>query len=263
MNKRYVYHCAAVLYRRAEFSKKGLAIFIRPILTGSLLFLAGCASSAGPIGGAAVRPVESAALPAPSPTDYAEATRPYYVGPNDRLSIDVFGVPELARKVQVDAAGRLSLPLVGSVEAAGKTPGELAQDVEGRLRPFIKNPQVTINLDESSAHLVTVDGQVMTPGMFPVAGRLTLIRAVAVAGGTSEFAKLEDVIVFRKVGGQSYAALYNLKAIRRGNYEDPDIYPNDVIIVGDSPQRRLFRDLIQVAPLLTTPLVLLLQNNGN
>lgn len=236
---------------------------MRSILAVLLFCLAGCASSAGPIGGAAVRPVEASALPAPSPADYTEATRPYYVGPNDRLSIDVFGVPELARKVQVDAAGRLSFPLIGSLEASGKTPGELAQDIEGRLRTFVKNPQVTINLDESSAQLVTVDGQVTKPGMFPVAGRLTLIRAVAVAGGTSEFAKLEDVVVFRKVGGQSYAALYNLKAIRRGTYEDPDIYPNDVIVVGDSPQRRMFRDLLQVAPLLTTPLVLLLQNNGN
>lgn len=236
---------------------------MRPVVAAMLLGLAGCASSAAPIGGASVRSVNATALPVPTPADYTSAIRPYYVAPADRLSIDVFGVPDLARKVQVDAAGRLAFPLIGSLEAAGKTPGDLAQEIEGRLRTFVKNPQVTINVDESSTQLVTVDGQVTKPGMFPVTGRLTLIRAVAVAGGTSEFAKLEDVVVFRKVAGQSYAALYNLKAIRRGTYEDPDIYPNDVIIVGDSPQRRLFRDLLQVAPLLTTPLVLLLQNNSN
>ena len=86
------------------------------------------------------------------------------------------------------------------------------------------------------------------------------MRAVAVAGGTKDYADLQDVVVFREVGGQKYAALYNLEAIRRGNYADPEIYANDVIIVGDDNAKRVFRDLLQNAPLLTTPLIVLLQN---
>jgi polysaccharide biosynthesis/export protein len=88
-------------------------------------------------------------------------------------------------------------------------------------------------------------------------GKMTLQRAVARAGGTTEFAKLDDVVVFRTVEGKQYAGLYNLQAIRRGNYADPEIFANDVIIVGDSPARRRFRDFLQAAPLLTSPLVLL------
>lgn len=224
--------------------------------------LAACASGPGPIGLASTVEAVDGQMPAPNAVDYTRTARSYYIGPSDRLSIDVFGVPELEREIQVDSAGRLSYPLIGVIETAGLTPEQLAREIEARLRSnFVKNPQVTVNLKETTNQLVTVDGQVGKPGMYPVTGRMTLERAVAVAGGASEFAKLSDVIIQREVGGKSYIGLYNLAAIRRGNYADPDVYPNDLIIVGESKQRRLFRDLLQVLPLATTPLVLLLQNN--
>jgi polysaccharide export outer membrane protein len=83
---------------------------------------------------------------------------------------------------------------------------------------------------------------------------------VATAKGADEYAKIEDVVVFRTVSGRRMAALYNLGAIRRGVYDDPRIYPNDLIVVGESQSRRMFKDILQVAPLLAGPLVLLLQN---
>ena len=89
------------------------------------------------------------------------------------------------------------------------------------------------------------------------------MRAVATARGIDEFAKLDDVVVLRTVNGQRYAGLYNLAAIRRGNYVDPDIFANDTVIVGESKQRRMFRDFLQLVPLLTTPLIIALQGNGN
>jgi polysaccharide biosynthesis/export protein len=87
------------------------------------------------------------------------------------------------------------------------------------------------------------------------------MRAVAVAKGTAEFAKLDDVVIFRTVNGQKMAALYNLKAIRRGVYNDPEVFANDVVVVGDSQARRLFKDALQIAPTLLTPLVYILDNN--
>jgi polysaccharide biosynthesis/export protein len=67
-------------------------------------------------------------------------------------------------------------------------------------------------------------------------------------------------VIFRTVEGKQLAALYNLKAIRRGNYDDPEVFANDVVVVGDSSARRLFRDILQVVPLLTTPIIVALQN---
>lgn len=237
-------------------------------VTIASLVLAGCAY--GPSGGAlgetgAVRVVPGIELPAPNRADTVGSKRPYLIGPFDRLVIDVFGIEELnKREVTTDAAGRLSFPLAGVIDAAGLTPGELEQEIARRLRgEYVRDPQVTVNLKETTSQVVTVDGQVKMPGVYPVLGSMTLMRTVATARGLEEFAKLDDVVVLRTVDGQPMAALYNLAAIRRGNYPDPAIYPNDVVVVGDSKARRLFRDLIQLAPLLSTPIVVALQSRGS
>lgn len=203
-------------------------------------------------------------MPAPDRADVVAADRPYLIGPYDKLIIDVFGIEELSKKeVQTDASGRISFPLAGVIEAAGKTPAEVERELVTRLKgAYVRDPQVTVNLKETVSQVVTVDGEVKEPGLYPVIGRMTLMRAVATAKGTAELAKLDDVVIFRTVKGQPYAALYNLGAIRRGAYTDPDIFANDVVVVGDSKARRLFRDLLQVAPLLTTPLVIALQSRS-
>tara|TARA_R110002033_G_scaffold58885_6_gene108626 strand:- start:978 stop:1694 length:717 start_codon:yes stop_codon:yes gene_type:complete len=199
-------------------------------------------------------------LPEPTRVDLLSSNRPYLIGPFDKLKIDVFGIDELSKEVQIDASGRLSFPLIGVVEASGITPGELADEIERRLQgQYVRKPEVTVNLQETVSQVITVDGQVDKPGLYPVVGRMTLMRAVATAGGTSEFAKLNDVVIFRNVDGQQLAGLYNLKAIRRGNYKDPEVFANDVIVVGDSQARRLFKDLLQTTPLITTPLIILTQ----
>lgn len=200
-------------------------------------------------------------LPEPQRADLFSFERPYLIGPFDKLKIDVFGIDALSNKeVQVDAGGRLSFPLAGTVEAAGKTPTELADQLQQRLRGrYIRDPQVTVNLQETVSQVITVDGQVRDPGLYPVVGRMTLMRAVATAKGTSEDARLDDVVIFRTVRGQRMAALFNLSAIRRGAYEDPEVYANDVVVVGESSSRRFFRQFLSTASLLTTPLVILLQ----
>lgn len=226
--------------------------------------LAGCAGNPrfGPEvrNGAAssgVNAITAGALPEPDRSDLLGQSRPYLVGPFDKLVIDVFGIDELSRKeVQTDAGGRISFPLAGVIEAAGKTPAELEQVIEEKLRGrFVRNPQVTVNLKETVSQVITVDGEVKEPGLYPVIGRMTLMRAVATAKGATEFARLHDVVIFRTVNGQKMAGLYNLKAIRRGVYDDPEVFANDVVVVGDSSARRLFKDVIQVVPAIATPLV--------
>ena len=199
-------------------------------------------------------------LPAPSGADLVAAATPSRIGPFDQLAIIVVGAPDLSGTFQVDAAGGLSMPLIGNVSAVGSTPAELSADIATRLRgAYVRNPQVSVNLEETTSQVFTVDGQVTQPGSYPVVGNMSLMRAVATAKGASEFARLQDVVVFRTVDRKPMAALYNLAAIRRGLYPDPKIYANDVIIVGDSKARRLFQQFLQIAPLLTTPLVIALQ----
>jgi polysaccharide biosynthesis/export protein len=229
------------------------------------LMLAACAGSGGKFvgGDPSIKLVASAELPPPERSDVIGENRPYLIGAFDKLTIDVFGIEELSKKeVQTDASGRISFPLAGIVEAAGRTPAELEQILRDRLRSnFVRNPQVTVNLKETVSQVITVDGEVKEPGLYPVVGRMTLMRAVATAKGTSEFAKLDNVVVFRTVKGQNMAALYNLKAIRRGNYADPEVFANDVVVVSDSQARRIFKDALQILPTLTYVVVALLNNN--
>lgn len=202
----------------------------------------------------------TATLPAPDRSDLTAPDRPALIGPLDTIEVDVFGVPELSRELQVDASGRISMPLIGTVDARGKTAAELARAIEDVLRGrYVRNPEVTVNIRSSVSQVVTMEGQVVEPGLYPVTNQMTLLRAVASAKGLSEFAREDEVVILRTVDGRRMAGLYNIEAIRRGFYDDPAIYANDVVVVGDSPARRLFRDVIAVSPLIASPLVAILR----
>lgn len=239
----------------------------RNLVIGALVVLAasGCAKDAAPVASVPGSPVTLLpSLPQPQAGDVIRSTRLAFVGPFTELRIEVFGVEEMQRDIMTDGEGNFAFPLIGTVAAAGKTPEIIAQEIRAKLgERYVRNPQVTVNFKSPSNALalqsmsVTVDGQVNRAGAYPVVGRVTLMRAVALAGGVTEFAKLEDVVVFRGVGNKQYVGIYNLEGIRRGNYADPEIFPNDVVIVGDSPQRRMYKDLLGTIPAFLSPIILL------
>ena len=203
---------------------------------------------------------DSRTLPPPNRQDLTAADRPALIGPLDTIQVDVFNVPDLSREMQVDASGRIAMPLAGTIDARGRTAAELGKEIEAALRGrYVRNPEVTVNIKSSVSQVVTIDGQVVEPGLYPVTNQMTLLRAIASAKGLSEFARQEDVVILRTVNGRKMAGLYNIAQIRRGAYDDPSIYANDVIVVGDSPQRRLFRDFVSLAPLLAAPLIAVVQ----
>ncbi|MBI0477174.1 polysaccharide export protein [Sphingomonas sp. MA1305] len=224
----------------------------------TLLVIGGCAREKFE-GRPGLQMVENSTLPAPTRADLVQLQRPYVIGPADRVAIDVYGVPELSRTVQVDTNGRISLPLAGDIEAAGNTPAQLAGLIAASLRQrYVRDPQVTVNVDTVN-QMVTIDGQVAKPGLYPISGQMTLMRVVATAEGATQYADLNYIVVYRQVNGTQYAALYDLRAIRDGIYPDPQIYPNDVVYVGESRGRRLFSDIIASSALLSAPLIAILR----
>lgn len=203
---------------------------------------------------------DSSVLPPPTRADLVVADRPSLIGPLDTIQVSVFGVPELNLEMQVDASGRIAMPLAGTIDASGRTAGELADAIGSALRVHhVRNPDVTVNIKSSVSQVVTIDGQVVEPGLYPVTNQMTLLRAIASAKGMSEFARQDDVVILRTVATKKMAGLYNVAQIRRGAYDDPLIFANDIIIVGDSPQRRLFRDFVSLSPLLAAPLIAIFQ----
>lgn len=203
---------------------------------------------------------ESSVLPPPDRSDLTAADRPALIGPLDTIQVDVFNVPDLSREMQVDASGRIAMPLAGTIDARGRTAEELASAIDKALRErYVRNPEVTVNIKSSVSQVVTIDGQVVEPGLYPVTNQMTLMRVIASAKGLSEFARQDDVVILRTVGNQRMAGLYNVAQIRRGAYDDPPVFANDVIYVGDSPQRRMFRDFVSLSPVLAAPLIAILQ----
>lgn len=223
--------------------------------------LSACASGSGKIGGAqGLSVVDSAVLPTPEKTDFLGAGFPSVLGPSDLLQISVAGVDFLTnQQMRVDASGQISLPLAGPVTVSGLSPREVEMVLRERLiaKGQMVDPQVSVNVNEVVSQAITVEGQVRAPGIYPVTRRLTLLQAIALAKGTTAESDLDDVVIFRTVGEDRYAALYDLEQIRRGAYADPVIYPNDIIMVGDERGRRLFATIIDGLQALTTPLVLI------
>jgi polysaccharide export outer membrane protein len=173
----------------------------------------------------------------------------------DKLEIKVFQVEDLSGEFQVNPAGNILFPLVGTIAAAGKTAPELAQFIASELSTkYLRSPSVQVNIMEAEAtqRTITVDGSVKEPGVFPVKGPTSLMRAIAQARGVTEDANARRVIVFRSVNGQKMAGAFDLAAIRKAEAEDPLIYADDVIIVDGSRARALFRDLLSTLPIIGT-----------
>jgi polysaccharide biosynthesis/export protein len=210
--------------------------------------LAACASGGPPPNlptGSAAYSVIPAATPSTVSADYR-------IGPLDEIDITVFQEPDLsAKKLQVDAAGNIAVPLIGTVAASGKTSQELAKVLEKRYdEKYLKNSQVTVAVASSVSQKVVVQGQVTEPGVYEIKGPTTLLEAVSMAKGETRIAKLDEVVVFRTVGGQRMGAVFDLKSIRRGEAQDPELVGNDVVVVGYSGAKSMWRDILSATPLL-------------
>ncbi|MEL7111016.1 MAG: polysaccharide biosynthesis/export family protein, partial [Pseudomonadota bacterium] len=195
-------------------------------------------------------PVSSEPLPIPDATSSITKSD-LRIGPMDSLQIDVFGVSSLQGTYQVDFRGNLKLPLIDEVRGLGLTASELSymlEEVYGEK--YLQDPDVNVTIVESVGRNVTVDGSINSPGIYPIEGRLTLLQAVAQAGGPSKGANTRKVAVFRQVNGERFAAAFNLDAIREGNADDPEIYGNDIIVVDGSNVSESYGELLRSLPLI-------------
>jgi len=189
----------------------------------------------------------------PDPTKLAPPNQQasYRVGPMDVLDVTVFQVADLTRTVQVDAAGQITLPLVGTMNAAGMTVAELQTDIAVRLKEkYLQSPEVTIYVKEFASQKVTIDGSITQPGVYPISGRTTLLQVLAMAKGPDRLANESRVVVFRMINSQRMGAVFDLKAIRAGTADDPEVYGNDVVVVERSGMKSLFRDASGALPIL-------------
>jgi polysaccharide export outer membrane protein len=175
----------------------------------------------------------------------------YRIGPLDALDVTVFQEPELSTKaIQVDASGRIALPLVGSVNAQGKTAAELSGELERLFgQKYLRDPQVTVTVASSVSQKVSIQGEVTEPGVYQITGPTTLLDVISMAKGETELATLQQVVVFRNINNQRMGAVFDIASIRRGEAADPVIQGNDLVVVGYSAARQFWKNVLSTAPL--------------
>lgn len=180
----------------------------------------------------------------------------YMIGPLDVLDVSVFKVPDLQKTVQVAEDGTINYPLVGDIHAAGKTAKEVEQELTHKLgAKYIRDPQVTVLIKEYNSQRVTIEGSIKTSGAYGLKGATSLMQVLAMAGGIDDSIASGDVVIFRTIDGTRSAARFDADAIRKGNAEDPELQPGDVIVVDTSATKLALSNILKVLPLATTAAV--------
>ncbi len=157
----------------------------------------------------------------------------YTFGAGDILEVSVFGEPELSKSVFVRIDGKISLPLIGDVQAADNTAENLAQTISGRLVKFISDPNVTVILTQSNSKAYYILGQILTPGQYLITQQISVLQAIAKAGGLLEWAKKSKIMIIGRPGTAQTIKYFNYDDFLGGNNIDQNITinPGDTIVI--------------------------------
>ncbi len=157
----------------------------------------------------------------------------YVIGRGDQLQIMVWKEQDLSQNMAVRIDGRISMPLIGDVEAAGKTIAVLTRDLEKRFSEVVTDPSVSVMLIQSKSWRYYIVGKINQPGEFPIDFPITVLQAIAKSGGFAEWAKTEDITILRQMDGREKIIKFNYDALTKGNdlAQNINIKPGDTIII--------------------------------
>jgi polysaccharide export outer membrane protein len=158
----------------------------------------------------------------------------YVIGNDDVLAINVWKEPDISRSIPVRSDGKISLPLVGEVQAAGQTPLKLEKDIAGKLQSYISDPEVSVMVQQSNSQKFNILGQVVRPGSYAIANSPTVLDAIALAGGFRDFAKQKSIYILRQTAdGQEARLPFNYKDVIKGKNvaQNVKLQPRDTIVV--------------------------------
>ena len=214
-----------------NLAKNGLCAAFTGALLSSVLWAQAGSATAGQTSAA------SSANPAPSAEAAATPKahdNSFVIGNDDVLAINVWKEPDISRSIPVRSDGKISLPLVGEVQAAGETPLKLEQEIAARLKNFIEEPEVTVIVQQINSQKFNILGYVNKPGSYVLTNSATVLDAIALAGGFRDFAKQKSIYVLRQnPDGTQKRIPFNYKDVVKG--KDPaqniKLQPRDTIVV--------------------------------
>jgi polysaccharide export outer membrane protein len=204
--------------------RKHCVLFWGGLLAASSLFGQNPPNSAP---GSPSAAVPKAAEETAKPTDQTE----YKIGPQDVLQIDVWKEPEITRTIPVRPDGKISLPLLNDVQAAGLTAMQLAGKIREGLTKYLTNPQVTVTVTQINSRRIFVTGEVAHSGALPLLPGMTVLQALSSSGGFTQFAREKGIYILRTENGKQVKLPYNYKDVLKGRQEDVVLQPGDVIVV--------------------------------
>jgi polysaccharide biosynthesis/export protein len=176
---------------------------------------------------------DAKAQPAPSPSAAGAEDPTYKIGAQDVIRIDVWREDQLTRTVPVRPDGKITLPLLNDVQAAGLTPMELAGKIREELKKFVTNPQVTVSVTEINSRRIYVSGEVNKSGAYQLLPHMTALQALSGSGGFTAFARIKNIYVLRNENGKSVKIPFNYKEAIKGKNPEQNIelQPGDVVVV--------------------------------
>jgi polysaccharide export outer membrane protein len=193
-----------------------------------------CALAVSVTGQEAAKPQPAAAAPQKADASAAgEASPTYKIGPQDMLRIDVWKEPDISRTIPVRPDGKISLPLLSDVQAAGLTAMELAGVIREGLTKYITNPQVTVTVTEINSRRVYCTGEVLKPGALSLLPNMTALQAISSCGGFTQFARIKGIYILRVENGKQVQHPFNYKDVVKGKKPEDNIVlqSGDVIVV--------------------------------
>ncbi|HTC93228.1 MAG TPA: polysaccharide biosynthesis/export family protein [Terriglobales bacterium] len=171
---------------------------------------------------------------APAQVEPKPQSDEYVIGPDDLLAINVWKEPEVSRNVPVRPDGKISLPLVGDLRASGRTPVELQEDIKRQLLTYLSDPEVTVIVQEAKSQKFNILGEVERPGSYVLSRSMTVLDAIAVAGGFKDFAKTAKIYVLRANADGSRACIpFNYKEVIKGRSlsQNVELEARDTVVV--------------------------------
>jgi polysaccharide export outer membrane protein len=200
------------------------------LMSGGLWAQAGSKTAASAQGSNAPQTSQSAdGSTAPKPHDDS-----FVIGNDDVLAINVWKEPDISRSIPVRSDGKISLPLVGEVQATGQTPLKLEQEIAAKLKNYISEPEVTVIVQQINSQKFNILGQVNKPGSYLITNSATVLDAIAMAGGFRDFAKQKSIYILRQNGDGTQARIpFNYKDVVKGQNPAQNIklQPRDTIVV--------------------------------
>ena len=185
--------------------------------------------------GGAAQPARPTAGAAPAPraaTTVSSWKDPdYRLGPGDKLRIEVFEQPQLSQSVQIRPDGKITLPFVDDVAAAGQTSGQLRDSLTASLKEFVRNPVVTVIVQEATSAKVCLIGEIRNPGCLVMNGPMTALEAISLGGDLTEFARRNDIHILRRNGTKLDRIPFNYRAALSGEIGPVYLQPGDQIVV--------------------------------